>query len=217
MHRLAPDAPGPYADPGPSRPVRWSPTAADCGTTFRPPPHPTALRRAGAGRRRRSRRGDDRPAASGTGVHCAGPGAPRAARPRDRGGLSSIGRASDCGSEGYGFKPRRPPHHARPRRPVSPITRGSWSGGRLGPVGVGSVRNMADESSSTAGPRGIAQSQAMGPAIRPFGYRRDPWWDPDGRTARRRRRRRLVLWSFLVTAAMVVGAVAGELRVAIGS
>jgi len=57
----------------------------------------------------------------------------------------------------------------------------------------------------------------MGPAIRPFAYRRDPWWDPDGRTARRRRRRRLVLWSFLVTAAMVVGAVAGELRVAIGS
>jgi hypothetical protein len=29
-----------------------------------------------------------------------------------RGGLSSIGRASDCGSEGYGFKPRRPPHHS---------------------------------------------------------------------------------------------------------
>ncbi len=26
-----------------------------------------------------------------------------------RGGLSSIGRASDCGSEGYGFNPRRPP------------------------------------------------------------------------------------------------------------
>ena len=26
------------------------------------------------------------------------------------GGLSSTGRASDCGSEGYGFKPRRPPH-----------------------------------------------------------------------------------------------------------
>ena len=37
----------------------------------------------------------------------AGPG--RAAR-SDRGGLSSIGRASDCGSEGCGFKPRRPPH-----------------------------------------------------------------------------------------------------------
>ena len=34
-----------------------------------------------------------------------------ALRPRAvRGGLSSIGRASDCGSEGYGFKPRRPPH-----------------------------------------------------------------------------------------------------------
>ncbi len=30
--------------------------------------------------------------------------------PCPRGGLSSIGRASDCGSEGYGFKPRRPPH-----------------------------------------------------------------------------------------------------------
>src|SRR6185503_8579073 len=26
------------------------------------------------------------------------------------GGLSSIGRALDCGSRGYGFKPRRPPH-----------------------------------------------------------------------------------------------------------
>ena len=37
------------------------------------------------------------------------------ARPVERvahGGLSSIGRASDCGSEGYGFKPRRPPHQS---------------------------------------------------------------------------------------------------------
>ena len=58
---------------------------------------------------------------------------PRAAhrhgRPR-RGGLSSTGRALDCGSRGYGFEPRRPPQHpalsrragracpgCRPRRP----------------------------------------------------------------------------------------------------
>jgi hypothetical protein len=39
------------------------------------------------------------------------PGPARTRACRDRGGLSSIGRASDCGSEGYGFKPRRPPHH----------------------------------------------------------------------------------------------------------
>ncbi|HET9681895.1 MAG TPA: hypothetical protein VFP19_07640 [Candidatus Limnocylindrales bacterium] len=57
----------------------------------------------------------------------------------------------------------------------------------------------------------------MGPTLRPFPYRRDPWWDPDGRTARRRRRRRLLAWGFLVTAAMTLGAVAGELRVMIGS
>ena len=31
-------------------------------------------------------------------------------RPAMRGGLSSTGRASDCGSEGYGFEPRRPPN-----------------------------------------------------------------------------------------------------------
>ena len=30
------------------------------------------------------------------------------------GGLSSIGRASDCGSEGYGFNPRRPPQPPHP-------------------------------------------------------------------------------------------------------
>ena len=40
---------------------------------------------------------------------CFGPGTVRATL-RPRGGLSSTGRASDCGSEGYGFKPRRPPH-----------------------------------------------------------------------------------------------------------
>ena len=40
-----------------------------------------------------------------------------------RGGLSSTGRASDCGSEGYGFKPRRPPH--RPRDPAVPSPSGS--------------------------------------------------------------------------------------------
>jgi hypothetical protein len=76
---------------------------------------------------------------------------------------------------------------------------------------------MADESPSTAGPVFGTQSLAMGPAIRPFAYRRDPWWDPDGRTARRRRRRRMVAWSVLVSLAVVLGAVAGELRVAIGS
>ncbi len=38
-------------------------------------------------------------------------GGRRAATTRGlRGGLSSIGRASDCGSEGCGFEPRRPPH-----------------------------------------------------------------------------------------------------------
>ncbi len=42
----------------------------------------------------------------------------RRARGRGRashGGLSSIGRALDCGSRGYGFEPRRPPHS--PARP----------------------------------------------------------------------------------------------------
>ncbi len=46
-------------------------------------------------------------------VHSAGFVRPRTARPpRDdaRGGLSSTGRALDCGSRGYGFEPRRPPH-----------------------------------------------------------------------------------------------------------
>ena len=40
--------------------------------------------------------------------HARRPG--RASACGDLGGLSSIGRASDCGSEGYGFKPGRPPH-----------------------------------------------------------------------------------------------------------
>ena len=76
---------------------------------------------------------------------------------------------------------------------------------------------MADESSSTAGPSLAAQSAAMGPTIRTFAYRRDPWWDPGGRVARRRRRRRLLAWSFLVGLAVTLGAVAGELRVVVGS
>src|SRR5450759_1075025 len=46
----------------------------------------------------------------------AGPG--RAAR-SDHGGLSYVSRASDCGSEGCGFKPRRPPHRLRSERPCA--------------------------------------------------------------------------------------------------
>jgi hypothetical protein len=53
---------------------------------------------------------------------------PLPARPVERvahGGLSSIGRASDCGSEGYGFKPRRPPHQSeRETAPSGPSGRG---------------------------------------------------------------------------------------------
>jgi hypothetical protein len=37
----------------------------------------------------------------------------------NRGGLSSIGRASDCGSEGCGFKPRRPPHFSHEQNDCS--------------------------------------------------------------------------------------------------
>jgi hypothetical protein len=87
--------------------------------------------------------------------------------------------------------------------------KGSVEGGRDGV--------MADESPSTAGPGVATQSPAMGPTIRPFAYRRDPWWDPEGRTARRRRRRNLLAWSVLVSLAVTLGAIAGELRVAIGS
>jgi hypothetical protein len=76
---------------------------------------------------------------------------------------------------------------------------------------------MADESSSTAGPLVAVRSPAMGPTIRPYAYRRDPWWDAGGRVARRRRRRRLLAWSVLVSVAVALGAVAGELRVALGS
>jgi hypothetical protein len=54
----------------------------------------------------------------------------------------------------------------------------------------------------------------MGPTIRPFAYRRDPWWDPDGRVTRRRRRRRLVAWALLVALAVSLGALAGEARAA---
>jgi hypothetical protein len=56
-----------------------------------------------------------------------------------RGGLSSIGRASECGSEGYGFETRRPPQlplstgsvPAHARGPGSP--RGGSSRGRRAP------------------------------------------------------------------------------------
>ena len=51
--------------------------------------------------------------AVGPSLYSAGLVHPRAMRDRHgrprRGGLSSTGRASDCGSEGYGFEPRRPP------------------------------------------------------------------------------------------------------------
>jgi len=56
----------------------------------------------------------------------------------------------------------------------------------------------------------------MGPTIRPFAYRRDPWWDVDGRASRRRRRRRLVAWAVLVALAVAVGGIAGEARAATG-
>ena len=51
-----------------------------------------------------------------------------------RGGLSSIGRASDCGSEGYGFNPRRPPQPPLPPG-LRPPPIGSQLAGRsrLGP------------------------------------------------------------------------------------
>ena len=44
-------------------------------------------------------------------VHCRSPcdAIHHPHRAASRGGLSSTGRASDCGSEGYGFEPRRPP------------------------------------------------------------------------------------------------------------
>jgi hypothetical protein len=54
----------------------------------------------------------------------------------------------------------------------------------------------------------------MGPTIRSFGYRRDPWWDVDRRVSRRRRRRRLVVWTVVVTLAVSMGIVAGEARAA---
>src|SRR6185503_998512 len=40
-----------------------------------------------------------------------------------RGGLSSTGRASDCGSEGYGFDPHRPPQALRRKQPSGPSAR----------------------------------------------------------------------------------------------
>ena len=43
---------------------------------------------------------------------------PRCPRGRD-GGLSSTGRAADCGSAGYGFDPRRPPQLPLAARPIS--------------------------------------------------------------------------------------------------
>ena len=53
------------------------------------------------------------PAHTGSGTLRESPddGALRHAAGGRRGGLSSIGRALDCGSRGYGFDPRRPPHH----------------------------------------------------------------------------------------------------------
>jgi hypothetical protein len=104
-----------------------------------------------------------------------------------------------------------------PAPPVSKITANALAAGEWCPVEVGADRAMADESLSTAGPLSTAQSPAMGPSIRPFAYRRDPWWDAGGRVARRRRRRRLVAWSVLVGLAVTIGALAGELRVAFGS
>ena len=75
---------------------------------------------------------------------------------------------------------------------------------------------MADPSPSTTGPREPPESAAMGPMIRPFAYRRDPWWDVDGRSGRRRRRRRLATWAVLVTLAASLGVLAGEARGAVG-
>jgi hypothetical protein len=54
----------------------------------------------------------------------------------------------------------------------------------------------------------------MGPSIRPFAYRRDPWWDVDGRSSRRRRRRRLAAWALLVALSLSLGAIVGEARAA---
>jgi len=54
----------------------------------------------------------------------------------------------------------------------------------------------------------------MGPALRPFAVRRDPWWDASGRTTRRRRRRRLLGWAALLVLGATVGLVAGEARAA---
>jgi hypothetical protein len=70
--------------------------------------HPTGPHHRGTG-------AAPRPAAR---VHSRSPGgsarASCASAKGTRGGLSSIGRALDCGSRGYGFEPRRPPH--RPAR-----------------------------------------------------------------------------------------------------
>jgi hypothetical protein len=75
-------------------------------------------------------------------------GPPVPCRDRARGGLSSTGRASDCGSEGYGFKPRRPPHI--PERTERLFTSISDSGGH---------RRFPD--SPSAGP-GLAQVVVVG-------------------------------------------------------
>jgi hypothetical protein len=54
--------------------------------------------------------------------------------PRRLGGLSSIGRASDCGSEGYGFKPRRPPHPPTLASGLSRSDPGPWTAKRCATV-----------------------------------------------------------------------------------
>ena len=73
---------------------------------------------------------------------------------------------------------------------------------------------MARSSPSTAGPLHDRQSRAMGPSLRPFAYRRDPWWDATGRTSRRRRRRRLAAFSAILLVGGTLGLIAGETRAA---
>ena len=83
-------------EPRRTRHVRQQPTPVPCddhGPGARAPP----VNAGGVCRPRIVRSGPGRSART------------RAAK-RLRGGLSSTGRASDCGSEGYGFETRRPPH-----------------------------------------------------------------------------------------------------------
>ncbi len=98
-----------------------------------------------------------------------------------RGGLSSIGRASDCGSEGYGFKPRRPPHlHARAK--LTRTVRLHGNGGQSRPPTSECARQGCDQptaedhpqqpksdpSTDRAGPRPAGRSDGSWAGRQPF-------------------------------------------------